>query len=81
MEEKRFKVITLRSKKWIKAYIERDLSPGGGLNYQSIEEDAAKIKPEIVLSGPAKDFLFSGSNTTDSIPEPDDSGEVDLLVE
>jgi len=45
------------------------------------EEDAAKIKPEIVLSGPAKDFLFSGSNTTDSIPEPDDSGEVDLLVE
>lgn len=28
------------SRDWIKAYIERDLGPGGGLNYQGIEKDA-----------------------------------------
>jgi uncharacterized protein YegL len=28
------------SKEWIQAYIERDLSPGGGLDYKSIKKDA-----------------------------------------
>jgi uncharacterized protein YegL len=44
------------SRKWIKAYIERDLAPGGGLDYQGIEK-AAKDK-----MGYVPDFMKWGSD-------------------
>jgi hypothetical protein len=43
------------------------------------EEDAAKIKPEITISGPAKDFLFSGANATDSVPAPEEAETLDVF--
>lgn len=45
------------------------------------EDDAAKIKPEITISGPAKEFLFSGSNTPDSTSAMDESEEPVIIPE
>lgn len=59
------------TKKWIKAYIERDLSSGGGLDYQGMEK-AAKDK-----MGYVPDFMKWGSEIIRYWHEKEFAGGVD----